>query len=113
MQTREKPPVVVHPDVAHLMNEPMTEIRDLVVDRAAAVAEDRGVRIDQVWVRELYYYEDDLSKVVFEIRMPGADDDAAFAYWEAVDDAIWNDRSKLSKSTQTLLEDEVTIFAEW
>ena len=84
-----------------------------MVDRAAAVAESRGVRIDQVWVRELYCYEEDWSKVVFEIRMPGADDDAAFAYWEAATDAIWEDRDRLSKSAQTLLEDEVTIFAEW
>jgi hypothetical protein len=113
MQTREKPPVVVHPDVAHLMNGPMIEIRELVVDRAAAVAESRGVGVAQVRVNELYYYEDDLSKVVFVIRLSDDDDSAAFAYWEAVDNAIWNDRGRLSKSAQALLEDEVTIFAEW
>ena len=113
MQTREKPPVVVHQDVAHLMNGPMIEIRELVVDRAAAVAESHVVTIDQVAVRELYSYEEDWSKVVFEIRMSENDDETAFSYWKAADDAIWNDRGRLSKSAQTLLEEEVTIFVAW
>ena len=113
MQTREKPTIVVHPDVAHLMKGPMIDIRDLILDRAASVSESRGVAIYQVGVRQLHSYDEDWSKVVFEIRTSQDDDKSAFEYWEAVDDAVWEGRNKLSKPAQSLLNEEVTIFVSW
>ena len=112
MQTREKPPITVHPDVEHLMKGDMLQVRDLILDRATAVAETHEVEIEQVRVRELFCYGEDWSKVIFEI-CTSADEDTAMAYWEAVDNAVWNDRNKLSKSAETVLDEGVTIFVNW
>ena len=112
MQTREKPPVVVHPDVAHLMNGPMIEIRELVVDRAAAVAESRGVRIDRVVIRPHHYIEDDWTEVDFDIQL-SSDDETAFSYWEAVCDAVTAARSGMSKDARESLDARVGVVVDW
>ena len=112
MQTKEKPPVVVHPDVEPLMKGDMLKIRDLILGRAAAIAETHGVEIEQIRIRELYCYGEDWSKVIFEMCITESDE-AAFAYWEAVDDAVWEDRGELSESAQAVLDSEVTIFVDW
>ena len=42
MQLREKPPVVIDPDVMHLMKGDMIEIRDTILDLATSVADSRA-----------------------------------------------------------------------
>ena len=112
MQTREKPPVVVHPDVEHLMEGYMLSIRDHILGTATEVAEAHGVEIEQFRIRELYCYDEDWSKVIFETCI-SADDEAAFAYWEAVVDSVWADRGSLSEPAQSALDEDVTVFVHW
>ena len=69
MQIREKPPVVVDPEVERLMKKDMIEIRDTVLDLAARVAENRDIRIDRILIRLHYFIEDDWENVVFEIHV--------------------------------------------
>ena len=112
MQTSQLPPVVITPDVERLMKGDMIDIRDLVLKWAVAVSENQGIALAQVRVRELYCYEEDWSKVIFEMCVT-ADDDTAFAYWKAVDDAVWDNRWDLSESAQVALDKNVTIFVRW
>ena len=112
MQIREKPPVVVTPNAVRLMKSDMIDIRDVVLKWAVKVSDNRGIELVQVRVRELYSYEEDWSKVIFEMCIT-ADDDMAFAYWKAVDDAIWDNRRELSESAQVTLDEDVTIFVHW
>ena len=112
MQTSQLPPVVVTPDVERLMKGDIIDIRDLVLKWAVIVSENRGIELVQVRVRELYSYEEDWSKVIFEMCVR-ADDDMAFAYWKAVDDAVWDNRCDLSESAQVTLDEDVTIFVHW
>lgn len=112
MQTREKPPVVVHPDVAHLMNGPMIEIRDVIVDQACRVAQDMKILVDQIVIREFYDYEEEWSRIIFEICI-SADDETPFTYWEAVTDAVWDDQVQISKVARATLDDDVSVFVHW
>ena len=112
MQIREKQTVVVTPNSVRLMKGDMIDIHDLVLKWAVTVSENRGIELVQVRVRELYCYEEDWSKVIFEMCIT-ADEDAAFAYWEAVDDVVWDNRRELSESAQVSLEEDVTIFVHW
>ena len=112
MQTREKPPVVVHPDVEHLMKGPMIEIKDLIVDRACQVAQDLDVQIDQVSVWEYYDYEEEWSRIIFETCI-SEDDEIALAYWETVVDTVWDDQVQISKAARGILDDDVSVFVHW
>ncbi len=112
MQTRQLPPVLVAREVEHLMKDDMIDIRDHVLKCASTVSENRGITLAQVRVRELYCYEEDWSKVIFETCVT-ADADEAFAYWEAVDNAVWDNRRELSESAQVALDEDVTIFVRW
>ena len=98
MQLREKPPVVIDPDVEHLMKGEMLEVRDLMLDRAIALAETHDIAIARIMIRSRVWTEDDCEDddcedcedkdVVFEIDVDTRDDDRAFRYWEAVSDAM-------------------------
>ena len=112
MQIREKPPVVVDPSVEHLMKGDMIEIRDLVLDKAISVAEVMTVPIEKVWIRLLYLAEDDWADVIFEVHV-AADEDTAFAYWEAVSDAVSQATEGLEKAMQDTLNYHVGVFVEW
>lgn len=112
MQTREKPPVVVHPDVESLMKGDILDIRDLILDRAIAVAETHRVEVEQILIRELCCYDEDWSKVIFEMCI-STDDEVAFAYWEALVNSVWCERGNLSETAQVALDEEVTIFVHW
>lgn len=112
MQTRETPPVIVDPDVERLIRGDMLDIREFVLSRAVFVGDRIGVTVDQIRIRQLYCYEEDWSKVIFEMCV-SADERQAMAYWEAVDDTIWNERDILSEAAQTVLDNEVTVFVRW
>jgi hypothetical protein len=112
MQTSQLPPVVTTPDVERLMKGDMIDIQDFVLKWAVAVSENQGIALAQVKVRELYCYEEDWSKVIFEMYIT-ADEGTAFAYWKAVDDAVWDNRWDLSESARVTLDEGVTIFAHW
>ncbi len=90
MQTREKPPVVVQPEVEHLMKGDMLKVRDLMLDRAVALSESHGIPIVRIMIRSRVWTEDDCEDkdVVFEIDVDTQDDDRASRYWEAVSDAM-------------------------
>ena len=90
MQLREKPPVVIDPDVMHLMKGEMIEVRDLLLDRAIALAETHDIHIVRILIQSRVWTEDDCEDedVVFDIDVDTQDDDGAFRYWEAVSDAM-------------------------
>ena len=111
MQLREKPPVVVDPNVMHLMKGDMIEIRDTILDLAASVADSRGIHIDQILIRLHYYIEDDWADVTFDIQV-SADDDAAFSYWEAVSDAVTEAQKGMPETTARTLDD-VGVLVDW
>ncbi len=106
------PPVIVDPGVERLLTGEMLEIRDLVLDRAIKVSAIQSVSIDQIRIRELYCLEEDWSKVIFEMCI-SENDETAFTFWEAVDDAVWDDRGMLSKSARKALDEDATIFVLW
>jgi hypothetical protein len=112
MQIREKPPVVVDPDVDHLMKMDMIEIRDTLLDLATRIAEHRDIRIEMIAIRLHHFIEDDWENVIFEIHV-SADEASGFAYWEAVCDAISEVGKNMSKSAQAALNDHVGVFVEW
>ena len=111
MQTREKPPVVVHPDVEHLMKGDMLAIRETVIDVAASIADSHGIQIDRIVIRLHYYVEDDWGNVAFDVQI-SADDDAAFSYWEEVSDAITEARLEMPENTAHMLDD-VGVLVYW
>ncbi len=111
MQLREKPPVVIDPDAAHLMKGDMVAIRDTIVELAASVAAVRGIHIDRIVIRLHYYIEDDWGNVAFDIQV-SADDDAAFSYWEEVSDAITEARKEMPETTAHMLDD-VGVLVYW
>ena len=112
MQTREKPPVFVHPDVAHLMKGPMLEVRELILNLAAEMAENHDVQIGRVVVRPHHYIEDDWTEVAFDIQL-SSDDETAFSYWEAVCDAVTAARSGMSKDARESLDARVEVIVDW
>ena len=112
MQLREKPPVVIDPDVMHWMTGDMIDIRNTVLDLAASVADNRGVQIDRIVIRLGYIIEDDWEDVILEVHVD-ADEDSAFAYWEAVCDSIPEVQQGMTEESQDLLNDRVTVFVEW
>ena len=111
MQTREKPPVIVEPDVENLMKGDMIDIRNTILDLAASVADSRGIHIDRIVIRLHYYVEDDWANVAFDIQV-SADDDAAFSYWEDVSDAITEARKEMPEITARMLDD-VGVLVYW
>ena len=90
MQIREKPPVVIDPGVEHLMKGAMLEVRDLLLDRAIALAETHDIPIVRIMIRPRVWTEDDCEDedVVFAIDVDANDDAQALRYWEAVSDAM-------------------------
>ena len=90
MQTREKPPITVHPDVEHLMKGDMLQVRDFMLDRITALAEIHNVAIVRIMIQCRVWTEDDFDDedVVFTIDVDTDDDARAFRYWEAVSDAM-------------------------
>ena len=90
MQTREKPPVVVHPDVEHLMKGHMLKIRDLMLDRIIALADTHEITIIRIMIQPRVWTEDDCEDedVVFAIDVDSDDDARVVRYWEAVSDAM-------------------------
>ena len=111
MQLREKPPVVIDPDVMHLMKGDMIDIRNTILDLAASVADSRGVHIDRIVIRLHYYIEDDWGNVAFDIQV-SADDDAAFLYWEEVSDAITEAQKEMPETAARILDD-VGVLVYW
>ena len=112
MQLREKPQVVMDPNVMHMMKGDMIDIRDKVLNLAVWVAEKRGIPIDQIAIRQGYIIEDDWEDVIFEVHV-AADEDSAFSYWEAVCDSIPQVQQGMTKESQDLLNDRVAVFVEW
>ena len=90
MQTREKPPVVVHPDVEHLMAGDMLKVRDLMLERSIALAETHDIAIVRIMIQSRVWTEDDCEDedVVFAIDVDADDDARVFHYWENVSDAM-------------------------
>ena len=91
MQLREKPPVVIDPDIAHLMKGEMLEVRDLMLDRAVALSETHGIPIVRIMIRSRVWTEEDDCEekdVVFDIDVDTQDDEGAFHYWDAILDAM-------------------------
>ena len=107
-----RPPVVMESGVERLMDDDMLQVRDLVLETAIEVAGVAGVRIERLSIRELNCRDEDWSKVIFEARIAESDE-AAFAYWEAVDAAVWEGRYSLPKSALRALEENATIFVRW
>ena len=107
-----RPPIVMEADVECLMDDDMRKIRDLVLETAIDVASHMGVRIERLSIRELNCREEDWSKVVFEARIAESDE-AAFAYWEAVDAAVWEGRWALPESALRAFDESATIFVRW
>ena len=112
MQLREKPPVVVDPDVMHLMKGDMIDIRDTILNLAVKVAERRDIPIVRVAIRQGYIIEDDWEDVILEVHV-AADEDRAFEYWEAVCDSMSEVEQGMTKAAQDLLNERVTVFVEW
>ena len=112
MQTRHLPPVLVAPEVEHLMKGEMIDIRGTILHLASRVAENRGICIDRILIRLHYFIEDDWENVVFEIHV-SADEESGFAYWEAICDAVSEAEKKMSKSVQDTINDHVGVFVEW
>ncbi len=111
MQLREKPPVVIDPDVMHLMKGDMIDIRNTILDLAASVADSRGIHIDRILIRLHYYIEDDWGNVAFDIQV-SAEDEAAFSYWEAISDAITDTQKEMPGTTACMLDD-VGVLVYW
>ena len=90
MQLREKPPVVIDTDVAHLMKGEMLEVRDLILDRAVALSEAYGIPIVRIMIRSRVWTEDDCEDedFVFDIDIDTQDDEGAVRYWDAILDAM-------------------------
>ena len=90
MQTREMPPIAVHPDVERLMNDDMLQVRDFMLDRIIALAEIHSVVIARIMIQCRVWVEDDFDgeDIVFTIDVDTDDDARAFRYWEAVSDAM-------------------------
>ena len=90
MQLREKPPVVIDPDIEHLMKGEMLEVRDLMLNQAIALAETHSIPIVRIMIRSRVWTEDDCEDedVVFAIDVDAQDDDRVFRYWEAVSNAM-------------------------
>lgn len=94
------------------MDDDMSQIRDLVLERAIDIASARHVQIERLSVRELNCPEEDWSKVIFEAQIAESDE-VAFAYWEAVDAAVWKGRHALPESALKSLDERATIFVRW
>ena len=90
IQTREKPPVVVYPDVEHLMKGDMLKVRDLMVDWTIALAETHDIAIVRIMIQSRVWTEDDSEDedVVFTIDVDAHDDARALSYWEAVSEVM-------------------------
>lgn len=107
-----RPPIIIESSVERLMDDDMHRIRDLVVRCALEVAHAEGVQIERLSVRKLNCLEEDWSKVIFEAHIT-ASDEAAFAYWEAFDAAVWEGRHALPISSLAALEERATVFVRW
>ena len=113
MQTREKPPVVVHPDVESLMKEHMLELCDVIVDRAREFARRFDFVIDQVVIRKLYYpCDEDDSKVIFELCVSG-DESKIDEFWDAVVTNVSEHSSEMSEKARSAFDEVVSVFVNW
>ena len=112
MRIREKPPVVVDPSVEHLMKGDMIEIRNTILDLIPTVAGCHGIQIDRIRIMLHVFAEDDWENVIFEIYV-AADEDSAFAYWEAVSDAVSQAEEGMEKAMQDTLNYHVGVSVEW
>ena len=112
MQTRERPPVNVEPDVEHLIKGDMLAIRDTVLDLIPTVARRHSIEVDHVRIRLHYIIEDDWENVIFEIHV-ASDEDSAFRYWEAISDAVSKAAKEMDQVMQDTLNDHVGVFVEW
>ena len=112
MQLREKPPVVVDPNVMHLMNGDMIDIRNTILDLISVVAGQHGIEVGHVRIMLHNFVEDDWENVIFEVHVV-ADEDRAFVYWEAVSDAVSQAGEGMDQMIQDTLNDHVGVFVEW
>ena len=112
MQLREKPQVVMDPEVMHMMKGDMIDIRDMVLNLAVKVAEKHGIPIVRIAIRQGYIIEDDWEDVILEVHV-AVDEDSAFAYWEAVCDSISEVEQGMTKGSQDLLNERMAVFVEW
>ena len=115
MQTREKPPITIKPDVMPLLKKKhMPEIRDMILEQVIKVAEERDVHIHCIVVRPDYAaeYMNEDDGVIFAVYIP-ADDDTAMAYWQAIGDALTESEKSLSKAAYYTFNYHVWVFVEW
>ena len=113
MQIREKPPVVVAPEVESFLTGYMAELCDVVVDQARETAKALDVNIDRILIRKLYYpYEDDDNRLVFEISVSG-DKSKTEAFWDAVVGNISGCRARMSEQACLAFDEAASVFVNW
>ena len=111
MQTREKPPIIVAPEVEHLMNGHVLELCDVVVSQAGGSARGFNLTLDQIVIRKLYYSCED-DRLVFELCVSG-DESKIDEFWDAVVNNISDHGSKMSKEARAAFDEVVSVFVNW
>ncbi len=113
MQTREKPPVVVHPDVESLMKGYLLELRDVIVDQSKKSARRFGFTLDQVVIRKFYDpCDEDDDRLIFELCVSG-DESKIDEFWDAVISNVSEHETKMSKKAREAFDEVVSVFVHW
>ena len=114
MQTKQKPPITIKPDVLPQMKGDMPEIRDMILEQVIRVAEERDIHIHCIVVRPDYAaeYMNEDDGVIFAVYIP-SDDDTAMSYWSAIGDALTESEKSLSKAAYYTFNYHVSVFVEW
>ena len=82
------------------------------MDKACKVAQNLNVTVKHILIREYFEpYEDDFAGFVFDVNV-STDDDTVHEYWGELLEAVWNDKGRLSKESQSAL-DHVSVFVKW
>lgn len=114
MQTKQKPPIIIKPDVLPQMKGDMLEIRDMVLEHVVRIAEEQDIHIHRIVVRPDYAaeYMNESDGVIVAVYIP-AEDDTAMSYWGAIGDALTESEKNLSKSAYHTLNYHFGVFVEW
>ena len=113
MQTREKPPVVVAPDVESLMKGHLLELGDVIVDQSKRSAKRFGFTLDQIVIRKLYDpCDEDDDRLIFELCVSG-DESKIDDFWDAVVSNVSEHGTKMSREARVAFDEFVSVFVHW
>ena len=113
MQTREKPPIVVAPEVEPLMKGHLLELRDVLVDQSKRAAIRFGLTLDQILIRKFYDpCEEGDDRLIFELCVSG-DESKIDEFWDSVVNNTSEHGTKMSKKARVAFDEVVSVFVHW